>query len=181
MAKQPKQLTTDELLAQFDSLNVDVPATTTADAPDKPDKPEQEQDILAELQDLAAQRPTSRPDTPRQSSTLSRQEKTKPVEKTAPRASQEKEKTAEKTAPPPPADDTHDTQNTQETPQSQSTSTATATESSSSGGSWWGGLFATASAAVKQAEAAVKDIQQNEDAQRWAEQVKGRVGGLKGL
>lgn len=46
---------------------------------------------------------------------------------------------------------------------------------------WWGGIFATASAAVKQAEAAVKDIQNNEETQKWTEQVKGRVGGLRGL
>lgn len=50
-----------------------------------------------------------------------------------------------------------------------------------SGGSWWGGLSSLASAAVKQAEAAVKEIQNNEEAQKWAEQVKGNVGALRGL
>ncbi|KAI1771977.1 maintenance of telomere capping protein 1 [Hypoxylon cercidicola] len=53
------------------------------------------------------------------------------------------------------------------------------------GGGWWGGIFATASAtanaAMKQAEAAYKEIQQNEEAKKWAEQVKGNVGALKGL
>jgi hypothetical protein len=49
------------------------------------------------------------------------------------------------------------------------------------GGGWWGGLLSTASAAVKQAEAAVKEIQRNEEAQRWAEQVKGNVGALRGI
>ncbi|KAI1103651.1 maintenance of telomere capping protein 1 [Jackrogersella minutella] len=53
------------------------------------------------------------------------------------------------------------------------------------GGGWWGGLFATASAtanaAMKQAEAAYKEIQQNEEAKKWADQVKGNVGALKGL
>jgi hypothetical protein len=34
---------------------------------------------------------------------------------------------------------------------------------------------------VKSAEAAVKEIQQNEEAKRWAEQVKGNVGALRGL
>jgi hypothetical protein len=48
-------------------------------------------------------------------------------------------------------------------------------------GGWWGGLLSTASAAVKQAEAAVKEIQKNEEAQRWAEQVKGNVGALRGI
>ncbi|KAI9847691.1 MAG: hypothetical protein M1837_001939 [Sclerophora amabilis] len=48
-------------------------------------------------------------------------------------------------------------------------------------GGWWGGLFKTASAAVKTAEAAVKEIQQNEETKRWAEQVKGNVGALRGF
>lgn len=45
------------------------------------------------------------------------------------------------------------------------------------GGSWWGGWVstatATANAAMKQAEAAYKEIQQNEEAKKWTEQVKG--------
>ena len=51
----------------------------------------------------------------------------------------------------------------------------------SSGGGWWGAITSTASAAVKQAEALAKEIQQNEEAQRWAEQVKGNVGTLRGI
>lgn len=50
-----------------------------------------------------------------------------------------------------------------------------------SGGGWWGGFSALASAAVTQAQAAVKEIQKNEEAQKWAEQVKGNVGTLKGF
>jgi len=34
---------------------------------------------------------------------------------------------------------------------------------------------------VKQAEALAREIQKNEEAQRWAEQVKGNVGALRGL
>ena len=56
-----------------------------------------------------------------------------------------------------------------------------AVQEQSSGGGWWGGIFATASAAVKQAEALAKEIQKNEEAQRWAEQVKGNVGVLRGF
>jgi hypothetical protein len=58
-------------------------------------------------------------------------------------------------------------------------------EKQQSGGGWWGSVFATAtataSAAVKQAEAAVKEIQANEEAQKWAQQVRGNVGALRGL
>ena len=58
-------------------------------------------------------------------------------------------------------------------------------QSSEEGAGWWGGwsggLFATATAAMKQAEAAVKEIQNNEEAQKWAQQVKGNVGALRDL
>ena len=51
----------------------------------------------------------------------------------------------------------------------------------SAGGGWWNTLTSTATAAVKQAEALAKEIQQNEEAQRWAEQVKGNVTQLRGI
>ena len=54
-----------------------------------------------------------------------------------------------------------------------------------SSGGWWGGLLstatATADAARKRAEAALQEIQKNEEANRWAEQVRGNVGALRGL
>ncbi|KAF2124417.1 hypothetical protein P153DRAFT_401037 [Dothidotthia symphoricarpi CBS 119687] len=57
------------------------------------------------------------------------------------------------------------------------------------GGSWWGGgwggLISTATeaanAAKKQAEAAYQEIQKNQEAQRWAEQVRGNVGTLRDI
>lgn len=53
------------------------------------------------------------------------------------------------------------------------------TQASGGGGGWWGGLLSTASAtanaAMKQANAAYKDLQQNEDAKKWADQVRGAV------
>ncbi|KAK1908914.1 hypothetical protein P3342_006794 [Pyrenophora teres f. teres] len=62
-------------------------------------------------------------------------------------------------------------------------------EEKQSGGSWWGGgwggLVSTATAAAetarKQAEAAYQELQKNQEAQRWAEQVRGNVGALRGL
>jgi hypothetical protein len=60
-----------------------------------------------------------------------------------------------------------------------------APEPKQSGGGWWGGLLstatATANAAKKQAEAAYAEIQKNQEAQRWAEQVRGNVGALRGI
>jgi hypothetical protein len=57
------------------------------------------------------------------------------------------------------------------------------------GGSWWGGGWGgiissateAANAAKKQAEAAYQEIQKNQEAQRWAEQVRGNVGALRGI
>jgi hypothetical protein len=62
-------------------------------------------------------------------------------------------------------------------------------EPKQAGGSWWGGgwggLVSTATAAAetarKQAEAAYQEIQKNQEAQRWAEQVRGNVGALRGI
>ena len=49
------------------------------------------------------------------------------------------------------------------------------------GGGWWGGIFATASKVKQQAEAAVAEMRRNEEAQKWAEQVKGNVDVLRGF
>ncbi|SPO02504.1 related to D.melanogaster troponin T and human nucleolin [Cephalotrichum gorgonifer] len=49
------------------------------------------------------------------------------------------------------------------------------------GGGWWGSIFTHASAAMKTAEAAVKDLQQHEEAKKWADQVRGNVGALRGF
>ena len=62
-------------------------------------------------------------------------------------------------------------------------------EEKQSGASWWGGGWggilstatAAADAAKKQAEAAYQELQKNQEAQRWAEQVRGNVGALRGI
>lgn len=168
--------TSDELLAQFDNLDVKqsdkqsdklkpvtVPDNAKAD----------EEDPLAELGRLATQRPSSGPGTPRLSSDRPRPSTRSPrpsatldrpsEEKTSARQSEETGRTSRTGA-------------KQEQPKPQPEITE---QQETQGGGWWGGLFATASAAMKQAEAAVKEIQNNEEAQRWAQQVKGNVGALK--
>ncbi|OGM49074.1 hypothetical protein ABOM_002321 [Aspergillus bombycis] len=173
--------TSDELLAQFDDLGVD---SATEQPASKPATTAQtEDDILAELDNLASQRPSSGPGTPR----LSTNEPRPPVKPAAAtpstgRSSEEK---------PVPRKSTESARvsfaiNEDADVQPPKTEKLAAKESASSGGGgggWWGGIFATAtataSAAMKQAEAAVKEIQQNEEAQKWAQQVKGNVGALK--
>jgi hypothetical protein len=142
-----------------------------------------EQDLLAELENLGAQQPASRPHTPRVQS-VKRTTATPPPGSS--RTSEEKasgpRKSAESTrsfhtsfTPSATSSDLQDAERKAPIAQPAETSATAA------GGGWWGGIFATASAAVKSAEAAVKEIQQNEEAKRWAEQVKGNVGALRGL
>lgn len=175
--------TSDELLAQFDDLGVD----STSDQPSKPTTTalpaQSEQDILAELDNLASQRPSSGPGTPRLSTQETRPATRSPKpaasttasgrtseDRPAPRKSGESTRTSRAA---------NKSTNVQ-TPEPEK-SAAQEAPSSSGGGGWWGGIFATASAAMKQAEAAVKEIQQNEEAQKWAQQVKGNVGALRDL
>jgi hypothetical protein len=147
-------------------------------------------DPLAELEHQLVDEKPSRPHTPR-------------IRETAPKGSPAK-RTLTNTPPPPTATDDKPSNLPRKSGESTRsyhasfTPSATSselqepekripTEQSStvvaSGGGWWGGILSTATAAMKQAEAAVKEIQQNEDAKKWAEQVRGvaNVGALKGL
>lgn len=54
-------------------------------------------------------------------------------------------------------------------------------EQDAGGGGWWGSIFTQASAVVKTAEAAVKDLQQHEEAKKWADHVRGNVGVIRGF
>ena len=170
--KDGKQLTTDELLAQFDDLNVDASGQPTAAASGEQ---KDSADPLAELQNLASQRPASRPSTPSKRTSTG----------TPPRSSEEKttsRKSGDSSRPYhtsiTPAETTGTPSEAEITPQS---SGSQSKSNDGGGGGWWGGLFATASAAVKQAEAAVQEIRKNEEAQKWADQVRGNVNSLKGL
>lgn len=54
--------------------------------------------------------------------------------------------------------------------------------SEGSGGGWgWGSIWSTAAAAVKTAEAVVKEVQKSEEVNKWADQVRGNADILKGL
>lgn len=179
--------TSDELLAQFDTLGVE-----NKDNADQESKPTQEpkptapspgqpnQDIFAELDNLASQHPSSRSGTPRLS--------------TEPRSATRSPKPATTATPSTgrSSEDKPASRKSQESGRSSradnkpgdaqpSDSEKPAAQDAPQGGGWFGGFFATASAAMKQAEAAVKEIQNNEEAQKWAQQMKGNVGALKDL
>ena len=184
--KAKAAITDEELLAQFDELDPgDETATqTTKPNPNKPPRTtpssaqsQEEADILAELDNLAQERPKSRPHTPRVGVSV-------PAAQASPKRNS--------TATPPPSTQTRKSGEStrsfhqsfvpgEDQPVQPEPTKQAVTEASPQaiGGGWWGGIMATATAAVKQAEALAKEIQKNEEAQRWAEQVKGNVGALR--
>lgn len=176
--------TDEELLAELDQLETDVqsankPVTSKIKSKKTTGPSQEEQDLLAELDkldNLAQARPTSRPQTPRASGNVSATrtsgESTTRISEdrtSGPiRKSQENTRTFHQGFTP-----------TDSEPATVSASIPEPEKKTESGGSWWGGLVATASAAVTQAQAIAKEIQQHEEAQKWAEQVKGNVGVLR--
>ena len=171
--------TSDELLAQFDDLGLDKSGNKTTKSAATDAKGGQEEDILAELDHLAAQRPASGPGTPRLSID-------KPRSSTrSPRPSATIDRPTEDKAPVRQSEETGRSSRaeTKEQPKAEPENAPAQPAEESGGwwGGWGGGLYATATAAMKQAEAAVKEIQNNEEAQKWAQQVKGNVSALRDL
>jgi len=180
-----KALTDEELFAQFEDIpsstpNSTVPKIVSAEnaAISNVQGLDNENDPLAELTALAQVKPASRPHTPHLSSstasgatgpkiatpTSSGQASNRPSEegeRSKPRSSHEirRDITAQSVAKKAEEDGSP--------------------EKSSAGGGWWGSVFTVASAAVKQAGDAVKEISSNEEAKKWAEQVRGNVETLK--
>lgn len=188
--------TSDELLAQFDSLSTAPststrpPKTVTAKARSSgPAKSSQtESDLLKDLGDLA--KPTSRPGTPslkpNPSSNAASRSPVRTSTATPPpgRSSEEKasfgglRKSGDSArSSTQPAYTPATTTAGEESPEPEDTPS----QNAGGGGGWWGGLLSTATAAVSQAQKAVQDIQKNEDAQKYFEQVKGNVGVIKGF
>lgn len=184
-SKKSKAAPTDEELdGLFDNI---VDDDTAPRAPSKaPAKtpisanPQQEEDLLAELENLGHQQPSDRPHTPR---IIKRAAATPPPGGSS-RTSEEKASGQRRSV------ESTRSFHTSFTPSATSSDLQEAekkapiaqpAEAPAAGGGWWGSVFATANAVVKTAEAAVKEIQQNEEAKRWAEQVKGNVGALRGF
>jgi len=185
-----KSAATDEELDKlFEGIDTgsapSQPNTKPADvSKTKLDATKVDEDLIADIENQLAARPASRPHTPGGKSVPKRG--TPPP--TSGRISDDKSSTARKstestrsfhTSFKPSTDQT--IPESQQEPEKAATTQAPVVEQQATGGGWWGGIFATASAAVKTAEAAVKEIQQNEEAKRWAEQVKGNYGALRGL
>jgi len=206
MSQKKAVPTDDELSAMFAGIGADdesevitAPSTNTnTNTKPTPSSTDNEDDPLAELASLAAApRGVTRPSTPRiiPSTATSTGRRSGDTVNTPPssgsgrssgektRSSGEAARGADQKRPRTPVAASTPTQQTSPVAARASTpqSPPAPAPAAKSGGSWWGGFSAIASAAVKQAEAAVKEIQKNEEAQKWAEQVKGNVGALRGL
>ncbi|TKA25441.1 hypothetical protein B0A50_06308 [Salinomyces thailandicus] len=160
----------------------------------------EDEDVLADLQAQLAAKPsqTSRPSTPRMSSntTSSTNKSPKRAEHTpassgppsgrnsedrlrgAPAAPQrtsgEATRSYHRSYTPEASEEQPQAQQPQESQKAQAGG-----GSGGGGGGWWGSMFSAATAAVKQAENIAKEISGNEEAQRWAEQVKGNITHLQ--
>jgi len=204
---QKKALTDEELFAQFEGIGVEDnndTASLSKASPSKTSKPvpsstDAEDDPLAELENLAKSKPASRPNTPKLATGTHRNRSPKRAEATTPSSTgstRTSEDRAQPSSVPRKSGESARSYHQSFTPASEEANEPeTETKvlqaplapepQKKSGGGWWGGIFATAtataSAAVKQAEAAVKEIQKNEEAQRWAEQVKGNVSSLRNI
>lgn len=184
-----ERLTDEELFAQLEGLGEDAtPKDGTAPAADSQ---KSEADLLAELELPERPKSSGRPQTPRTSTPGVAPRATPKRTGTATPTSTDGARSSEERAQQRKSGESSRSFHNSFTPASsgegdrepeKSASIApAAVEEQSSGGGWWGSVFSTASAAVKQAEALAKEIRQNEEAQRWAEQVKGNVGALRGL
>lgn len=195
MASKKAAPTDEELLAQFDTITIEDKHSektlkpTASKASRTPiTSQDTEVDPFEEFNNLVQDRPKSRPHTPRIIPTPAvHSTPKKPGTATPPAASA---RTSEEKAPAQARKSGDSTRSFHQSftpgteadePELEKYAAPIAEPKAENTNSWWGGFVATASAAVKQAEALAKEIQKNEEAQRWAEQVKGNVGALRGL
>ncbi|KAF5603106.1 maintenance of telomere capping 1 [Fusarium pseudocircinatum] len=158
----------DELLSGLDRDK--KPKKTTKSKPTSAaSKALADQDILADLESELAEQP-SRPHTPRLKDATRRSTATPPAGD--PRKSTDSARSLKATFTP--SATSSELYENEKKPTSEPVQQEPAPQAS--GGGWWGGILSTASAAMKQAEAAVSQIQQNEEAKKWADQVKGIRG-----
>ncbi|ORY57818.1 maintenance of telomere capping protein 1 [Pseudomassariella vexata] len=191
-AKNTKAAPTDDELGElFSGIGNDSgpKKTTKAKSAAAKARGEQPEDILAELENQLETQP-ARPHTPRIKDAASKRTSTATPPPAAGRLSEDKPNLPRKSA------DSTRSFHASFTPSATSSDLQDAekrgpveqaadAQAAASGGGWWGGIFATAtataSAAVKQAEAAYKELQQNEEAKKYLESVRGNVGAIKGL
>ncbi|KAF2093773.1 hypothetical protein NA57DRAFT_47540 [Rhizodiscina lignyota] len=205
-----KALTDAELEGLFEGITDSTATPSGASTSSKPasaPKPpppaaaaSAEDDPLAELESLAKAKPASRPHTPKQSGLTASRSRPVTVEAATPSSTGSTRTSEDRNAPGVTGRKSGESSRSYHqafTPASTSEGSpnedlererrereAQKQQEQQAGGGWWGGLWSTASAVRKQAEAAVKEIRSNEEAQKWVEgAMKGKldVNALKGL
>ncbi|KAI1496850.1 maintenance of telomere capping protein 1 [Biscogniauxia marginata] len=185
--RRSKASTEDEVGELFEGISDDravkKPTKTKSAASKAARADKHEEDILADLENELKSKDPPRPHTPRVKDTSSSKRSSTATPPPGARRSEDRPPTAARKS----TDGAHPL-HASFTPTATGSDLQDAKKKESveqthqaAGGGWWGGIFATASAAMKQAEAAVKEIQHNEEAKKWADQVRGNVGALKGL
>ncbi|RMY48325.1 hypothetical protein D0865_08142 [Hortaea werneckii] len=199
----------DDLLAELDQLGVEDRQGAAAGSQQKPAAKDQakdakqqsgqeDEDVLADLQaQLAAKPQSSRPGTPRMSSSTTSGTNKSPKRaehtpassgppsgrnsedrlRSAPAA--QPRKSGEETRPYHQSSTPSASDEQQQQEKAAASNQAQQQQQQQAGGGWWGSMFSAASAAVKQAESIAKEIRGNEEAQKWAEQVKGNITNLQ--
>jgi hypothetical protein len=181
--KAPASGADDNLDELFEGIGDDAKSKKpTNTKPNKPtsaaSKAKGNDDILADLESqLASEEPSSRPHTPRG---VRRQAGTPPVGDDKPAAAGVRKSTDSARSlrasftPSVTSSELHESDKKGPVEQVQSQQQ----QQQQSSGGWWGGIMSTATGVMKQAENAYKEIQQNEEAKKWADQVRGLSGGI---
>lgn len=143
-------------------------------------KDENDENLFGDIEKQLASKPqqsSSRPATPRVSSSSTSAATSQPAKHT-PASSNPSARTSEEKG----RDEAQTRSNRESAEGVKSEGAATvAGGGGGGGGGWWGVFSGAATAARKQAESLAKTVQANEEAQRWAAQVQGRLGGLQHL
>lgn len=197
----PKAKTVEEELAELEMMGAEAPTPPPKKATKASrQRPAQEDDALKGLEELEAlekfqpaeaPRPTSRSNTPKLSSSSTASSNRRTAGVVTPSSTGSARTSEDRSAAPRKSGESARSfhQSFAPTVEEPEKSPPQPTETKEVGGSWWGGGWGgiissateAANAAKKQAEAAYQEIQKNQEAQRWAEQVRGNVGALRGI
>ena len=154
-----------------DSKSKKSTTTKSSKAASKPAVPGKDDDIFADIESQLTEKPSSRPHTPRagkrSTATPPITDEKAPANAAAAAAARKSTDSARslRASFTPSATSSEIQDNEKRAP--------IAEQPQQEGGGWWGVFSSTANAALKQAEAAYKEIQQNEEAKKWADQVRG--------
>ncbi|SMQ44984.1 unnamed protein product [Zymoseptoria tritici ST99CH_3D1] len=184
-----------DLLAELDSLGADEQAPAPTSKSTKKTNPPANtnddlgEDALAEIEkQLAAKKaPTSRPTTPRMSSsatsnTTGRSPKRGVDYTPASTSVGSSQRNSSEDRVQAQGKERGSTDGSRSFHQSQTAEAEPAKAApASSGGGWWGSMYSAATAAVKQAENIATQITGNEEAQKWADQVRGNMKNLQSI